>query len=112
MRQSFEEFLKNKYEHYRKGKKLVLYFDAWMSDLGIAGISQYAEEWSSQQPEGEIYDSLNKLAMDMKNASSGPCGQDSLTLGKRSNTKMWLKKILIIITRFEAILAKRKESSK
>lgn len=54
MRQSFEEFLKNKYEHYRKGKKLVLYFDAWMSDLGIAGISQYAEEWSSQQPEGEV----------------------------------------------------------
>lgn len=92
MRQSFEEFLKNKYEHYRKGKKLVLYFDAWMSDLGIAGISQYAEAWSSQQPEDEV------------EVWCG-CGDK---LSKRSDGFYWC----LGCDHGVEILAKRKESSK
>lgn len=60
MRQSFEEWLRDK----QIKDAPTLEFVSWLSHKRISDIIEYAEEWSAQQPEDALITYLNKWSED------------------------------------------------
>lgn len=91
MRQSFEEFLRLKY--YKSPFQDVTSFGSWMAMHTPHTWQSLAEEWSAQQPEDEVVDSLRLIL---------PLAKGYVANNRVGSNDKYIEQA-------ESILAKRKE---